>query len=102
MGDEADGGAVVLAAGVAGGDGRLRVLAGHDGAQRPQALERRVGARVLVAVDQAGAGLALPDLDRDELLREDAVLRGYGSVVGAERQLVLLFTRDRVLAAEVL
>src|SRR5882757_6524497 len=35
-GDHADGGAVVLTAGVAGGHGRLRVLADHDGSQRGQ------------------------------------------------------------------
>ena len=61
-GDDRDGGAVVLAAGVAGGDGRLGVVPAHDRAELGEGLDGRVGADVLVAVDD---GVALPALHGD-------------------------------------
>jgi hypothetical protein len=103
MGDDADRGAVVLAGGVAGGHRRLRILADHHRTQGGEALQRGVGARVLVAVDQAGAVLAVLDLDGHDLLREGAVLLGgHRALVGAQRERVLLLARDRVVAPEVL
>ena len=104
MGDEADGGAVVLAAGVTGGDGRLGVLREHHRAQRRQLLEARIGPWVLVGVDDRRRGAALArQLDRHDLLGERAaLLRGDRELVRAERQFVLLLARDRVLAPQVL
>ena len=81
-GDDADGGAVVLAAGVAGGDGGLRVVLAHDRAQLGQRLDVRVGPDVLVAVDDR---VALPagHGHRDDLVGEPARLGGGGRALVA-------------------
>src|SRR5947208_14382267 len=58
---------------------------------------------MLVAIDDAPAGPAVVDLDRNDLLGKAAVVVGFDRErVGAERDLVLLLPADPVLAAEVL
>ena len=103
-GHDAHRGAVVLAAGVAGGDGGLGVdLLAHR-PQRGQLLEGGLGAGVLVAVDDdVGLAAAARDGDRHELVGEPAgLVGGAGPLLGADRELVLLLARDVVLAAQVL
>ncbi len=101
--DDADRRAVVLAGGVARCHGRGRVRAAHDRLERRQALTGRIAARVLVAVDQAFAGAPVLDLHRHDLLGEAAVLVGLDrELVRAQRELVLRFPGDPVLAAQVL
>ena len=70
VGDDAGGGAVVLAARVAGGDGRLRVLPPHHRPQGGERLDARVGARMLVAVHRRRLAAPLRHRDRDDLLGE--------------------------------
>src|SRR3712207_8843916 len=53
-GDDRDRGAVVLPAGVAGGDGGLPVVLAHDRAELGGGLDVRVGAGVLVPGDRSG------------------------------------------------
>src|SRR3712207_1498288 len=101
-GDDRDRGAVVLPAGVAGGDGGLGVVPAHDRAELGEGLDVRVGADVLVAVDDR-VGLAALHGDRDDLLGEDPRLgRGRGPLVAADGVLVLLLAGDLVLATQVL
>src|SRR3712207_5790293 len=101
-GDDRDRGAVVLPAGVAGGDGGLRVVLAHDRAELGEGLDVRVGADVLVAGDD-GLGLPARHRDRHDLLGERPRLgRGRGALVAADGVLVLLLAGDLVLAAQVL
>ena len=103
-GHDAHRGAVILAACVAGGDGRLGVDLQTDRPQGGQVLEGRLGTRVLVAVDHE-VRLASPpgDRHRDQLVGEAARIVGRaGTPLRPHRQLVLLFAGDGVLPAQVL
>jgi hypothetical protein len=68
---------VVLAAGVAGGDRRVRVHAQADRPQGGQAFQRGVRPGVLVGIDQRGRGVA-PARHRDELVVEAPLARRGG------------------------
>ena len=61
------------------------------GFSRAERLERRVGARMLVAVDDERLALPLRDRDRDDLVGEAS---GFDGCDGA----LLAFKRERVLA----
>ena len=100
--DEAHGSAVVLPAGVAGGDRRLGVLAQPHRLEGRERLCGDIGAGVLVNVDD---DLAPADVrgHRHDLLGERAVLLGLqGALVGLHGELVLLLAGDGVLTAQVL
>ena len=72
--------------------GRRRPLGVEDGLQARQLLERGVGARRLVGLDAVHG---------DELVGEPARLGGrHGSLMRAERPLVLLLARDAELARD--
>ena len=102
MGDDADGGPVVLAGRVARRDRRLGVVATHDRSQPGEDLDGGVGADVLVGVDDAG-GAALAHRHRHDLVGEPArVARRRGPAMAADGELVLLGARDAVVAAQVL
>ncbi len=103
-GHDAHRGAVVLAGRVAGGDRRLLVDVQPDRAQRGELLQRDVGTRVLVAVDDdIGLAAAAGDGHWDQLVGELAgLVGGHGPLVGAQRELVLLLAPDAVVTTQVL
>ncbi len=102
MRDDAHRRRIVLTARVAGGDCGVWIGAPHQRAQGAEPLERGVGTRVLVAVDHCVSPATL-DGDRDDLLGEHtALLGGERPLVRAQRELVLVKTRDGVLPAHVL
>ncbi len=72
MSDQADGGGVVLPAGVARRDRRLRIAAHHHRPQGAQPLQARVRPRVLVSVDEHRSLLAAGDSHRHDLAGEVA------------------------------
>ena len=73
------------------------------GFRRASASSERVGARVLVAIDDERLALPLRDRDRDELVGEPAGLDGGDrSPLALERELVLALTRDAPALGDVL
>ncbi|RPK62297.1 hypothetical protein EES44_17835 [Streptomyces sp. ADI96-15] len=101
-GDQAGRGGVVLAAGVAGGDGRPGVGGAQDGLERGELSGGGVGTGVLVGVDE---GLPLAGADRygHRLVGEPAGGEGVGgAALGAEGQRVLVLAAHLVGAPQVL
>ncbi len=73
------------------------------GLQARQRLDRGIGARVLVAIDDERLALPLRDRDRDELVGEPAGLDGGdGALLALERELVLALARDAPALGDVL
>ena len=102
MGDQTDGGAVVLPAGVAGRDRSLRVRSRHDRTKRGQGLEGSVGSGMLIALDYLFAP-AGRDANRHEFVGEDAFTLGaHGPLMRTQREGVLTLPRDLVVTTEVL
>ena len=99
---ETGGGAVILAAGIAGGDGGFRILFQADSFQLSEHFSRRVRTRMFVA-RYYRVGLLAFDSDRDDLLVEHTALLGSdGFRMGGGRERVLRGAGDLVIAAKVL
>ena len=73
------------------------------GLRRRQRLERGIGARVLVAIDDERLALPLRHRDRDDLVGEPAGLDGGdGALLALERERVLALARDAPALGDVL
>ena len=71
--------------------------------ERRELLERRLGARMLVALHHQWRALALRDLDRHQLGGEEAArVRRRGALLAAQRERVLIGARDAELRGDVL
>src|SRR5205823_11079733 len=83
---------------------RDRAALAEGGPQGDQLLQRRVGTRVLVAIDdRALATLAAGNLDRHDLLGEDALLLSTGgTALALQREQVLILARDAITFRHVL
>ncbi len=90
VGHDADRGSVVLPTRVARGHGRLRVAREHQRFQAGEALERRVGPRMLVALDDRLAPTAGHRHGHDLLGERPVLLRRHSEAMGAQRELVLV------------
>ena len=75
----------------------------NTGPQRREPLGRRVGPRMLVALDERARTAAAGNLDRHDLAREPAVGLGRGvALLRAQRPGVLIGARDAVALGDVL
>ena len=93
--------AVVDARAVAGRD--RAALGSEGGPQAGQRLDGRVGARMLVAIDDERVALPLRDADRDDLVGEPAGLDGgHRALLALERECVLALARDAPALGHVL
>src|SRR6185503_20658213 len=92
--------AVIHTRGIPGGDRSIRPeWRGELG----QLLERRVGARMLVAGDRNRLALSLRNFDRDQLrFEEPALVRRRRALLTAQRELVLVLAADREVRRDVL
>ena len=96
-------GGVVLPAGVAGGDGGVRIIACSRTGFSLASDSTEVSARGCSSVSMSSSPCRVRTVDRDDLLGEDAVLlRGDRPLMRRHREFVLFLPRDAVLAAQVL